>query len=121
MILAANSWSSLGDCEVKLLDNQSYSSAAYSLDTDLISSRNYGNDYLAKSIFYIRYLADFQGCSKREINFGRGPMGKSSSFCQPIHRDVPESNTCYVETNLGYFFVNYDLQTTVHIVFNLWD
>jgi hypothetical protein len=88
---------------------------------DSVTLRNYGNDHLAFSIKIIRNLLEDVGCSKAVINFGRSARGRSHNRCDQILRGVPNSRVCYIETNLGYFFVTKDMLTKVHVTFNRWD
>lgn len=109
------------DCVGVLTNNYAVNSQAFSLDTDEYELRNYGNDHLAFSIVMIRILLSEQGCKKTAINFGNGPFGRSLHKCQPMVRNRPFSNVCYVETNLGAFIVSTDFDTLVHIIYKSWD
>lgn len=81
----------------------------------------YEDDDLANAILYIRYLLNDLGCSKKDINFAKGPLGKSKSRCRNLVPGSYNSKVCYVESNLGYFLVSKDFEDLVDITFNRWD
>ncbi|OUR99899.1 hypothetical protein A9Q84_02395 [Halobacteriovorax marinus] len=41
--------------------------------------------------------------------------------CKEIMPGNPASSVCYLENELGYFFISKDMLDTVNIVFNRWD
>lgn len=107
-------------CLENLTDNYSYSTRHFKLyDTDV--EREFGKDHLAQSIAAIRVLIDKEGCKPKSINFGKGTLGRSSSRCRQLSTRVEESVSCFVESNLGYFFVTRNFESEYHIVFNRWD
>lgn len=109
------------ECVGALTSDYAVNSKTFSLDTDNYDLRNYGNDYQAFSIAMIRILLSEQGCKRKAVNFGFGPFGRSTHKCQPMLRNRPFSNVCYVETNLGAFIVSTDFDTLVHIIYKSWD
>jgi hypothetical protein len=109
------------ECRHVLLGQGRFDSAQFSYDVDQFETRDYGRDYLARAIASIRYLIDQNGCAPRAVNFGDGPLGRSISKCQAISPRHPHSVACYIETNLGYFFVTWDMLENVNITFNRWD
>lgn len=38
--------------------------------------------------------------------------------CKPLLADIPQSNICYLHTNLGYFFISKDSGNTVNFIFS---
>jgi len=117
-------WTSLvsaNECLDTLTNNNMRDSLAISIDIDEINDRYFGNDHLASAIHYIKAALELKGCSRDEINFGRGAFGRSKSRCQFLAPGVITSLSCYVETNLGYFFVSRDLGTKVHLTYSRWD
>ncbi len=120
--LSFNVFADKNSCLEKLTYNFSVDSRAFKLDTDSINITAHENDHLAISIEMIRALLNFSGCDGRtDINFGWGPLGRTSSSCKALVGKRENSQVCYIETDLGYFFVTNDLQTTAHIIFSRWD
>lgn len=111
------------DCMNKLMsthhspNNDTY---IHNLHLDDID-RNFGKDYLADAIYKVRLILKKVGCSKEDINFGKGPYGKSQSRCTNILRDQEHTRVCYVESNLGYFFLTTDLLDNINILYSRWD
>lgn len=124
-LLIATSFSVRADSSVQCLEILTHDNAidsfAYSLNVDEINDRYFGNDHLASAIHYIKAVLEIKGCSRADVNFGRGALGRSKSRCQHLFPGIPTSLSCYVETNLGYFFVTRDLMTKVHVVYSRWD
>ena len=108
-------------CINRLTDSYSSDSSSHVLNLNDYEIRDYRNDHLAFSIRMVRELLNDVGCSKNAINFGRSGSGRSHSRCEQVIRSVPSSRVCYVETNLGYFFVTRNSLTNIHITFNRWD
>lgn len=120
-LLTLNTFANDKECRQILSNNGYDDSTHYVIDSDEVEPKDFGRDYLAESIYFIRHLIEREGCNKHAINFGRGSRGRSSSRCKNIVDDMPNSLSCYVETNLGYFFVTRDFLTKVHVIFNRWD
>lgn len=108
------------DCIDILLDGDTQDTYNYSMHSDDVD-RDFGKDYLAEAIYTIRLLIDRQGCSKGDINFGNGPHGKSHSRCTKVVGHQENSRVCYVETNLGYFFLTKDFLDNINITYSRWD
>lgn len=108
------------DCIDSLMIDSTGDSYNFRVHSDNIAD-DFGHDYLAEAISVIRVLADEQGCSPKDINFGDGPLGRSHSKCDLILPDQEHSRVCYVETNVGYFFVTRDLLDTFNITYSRWD
>ncbi len=123
LLFAVSEFSSADEtqCINRLTNDYTADSVAYTMSVDDYNVRDYGNDHLALSIKMIRILIDKSGCSPSAINFGRSARGRSHNRCDQILRGVPSSRVCYVETNLGYFFVTTNMLTDMHITFNRWD
>jgi hypothetical protein len=83
--------------------------------------RNYGNDHLAKRIKVVRELLINLGCKKNSINFGWGSNGRSHNKCKKFDYNKPISRACWIETNLGGFFVQEDNNAHMNIIFNRHD
>ena len=109
-------------CRTRLLGHGDVDSAAFSLNADeVFGQRDFGRDYLAEAIFAVRALLEDVKCSRNDINFGQGPLGRSHSKCRLIVNHAPQSAACYIESNLGYFFVTQDYLNNINIVYNRWD
>ncbi|PIP91017.1 MAG: hypothetical protein COW01_08755 [Bdellovibrionales bacterium CG12_big_fil_rev_8_21_14_0_65_38_15] len=109
------------ECLEILTHNNASDSFAYTLNVDEINDRYFGNDHLASGIHYVKAMLEKKGCSRSQVNFGRGALGRSKSRCQMLAPHIPTSMACYIESNLGYFFVTRDQMTKVHVVYNRWD
>lgn len=123
LLLAVSEFSSASEtrCIDRLTDAYSTDSMSHTINLNDINIRDYGNDHLAFSIKIVRELLNEVGCSGNDINFGRSSRGRSHSRCHQVLRGVPSSRVCYVESNLGYFFLTRDMLTNVNITFNRWD
>ncbi len=119
LTLSFNTHASPQKCLAKLTVNFSQDSHSFTLYADEVQP-NFGKDYLAEAIYAIRMVANKIGCSRRDINFGEGPLGRSQSHCSRLNGEG-HSRLCYVETNLGYFFVSRDMLKNYIITFNRWD
>jgi len=123
LLLAMSQWANASEsrCINRLTNDYSQDSVTHTMELNDYELRNYGNDHLAFSIKMIRNLIADVGCSGNVINFGRSSRGRSHNRCEQVLRGVPSSRVCYVETNLGYFFVTRDMLTKIHVTFNRWD
>ncbi|MAF78089.1 MAG: hypothetical protein CME63_14210 [Halobacteriovoraceae bacterium] len=108
------------DCIDNLMINSNVDSYNFSIHGDDVD-RDFGRDYLAEAIYTIRILLDRNGCSQNDVNFGQGPHGRSHSRCSKLVGNQDHSRVCYVETNLGYFFVTRDLLDNFNISYARWD
>lgn len=123
LLLAVSEFTSAEEsrCINRLTNSYSNDSMSHTLNLNDYEVRDYGNDHLALSIKMVRELLNDVGCSRTAVNFGRSSTGRSHNRCNQILRGVPSSRVCYVETNLGYFFVTRNMLTSIHITFNRWD
>lgn len=96
-------------------------SRSFSVNLTDINMRDYGRDYQAESIFIIRELAKELGCNRKDINFGQGPHGRSHQRCETLLRGRAHTAVCYIETNIGYFFLTKDFLDKANITYNRWD
>lgn len=109
-------------CPAKLTYGHERDSMAYTIDLDDLEIRDFGNDHLAFSIAIIRELMRMRGCTKSDINFKETPLGRyAKSLCKLVVPGVEMSRVCYVESNIGFFNISWDMLTSTHIVFNRWD
>jgi len=108
------------DCIQRLMGNRVQDSINFAIHSDDVD-RDFGRDFLAEAIYTIRILIDREGCSQNDINFGQGPLGRSHSRCSKIVRNQDHTRVCYIETNLGYFFLTKDPLDLVNITYSRWD
>lgn len=89
-------------------DSQSFQVADYDLELDFDEAPE---DY---SIEALGGLLNDLGCK---------PSAKmvSEVVCHEIMPDNSYSRICYVENELGYFFVSKDMLDSVNIIYNRWD
>lgn len=110
-------------CIEKLTRGFQYDSVNFFVDADAIEyTENDEIDTLAYATKIVRYVLTDNGCKKDDVNFSRTPMGRtSSSNCKQMAPDLVSSNVCYIESNLGYFFVNWDMLSNAHVTYSRWD
>lgn len=108
------------DCITTLMNGHTRDTYAFNIHADDID-RDFGNDHLANAIYTLRILLDREGCAPTDVNFGKGPNGRSHSRCTKIIRNQEHTRVCYVETNLGYFFLTTDLLDKITILYSRWD
>lgn len=116
-----NTFASESKCYDTLTQGENFDSRTFTMNVDVIDVRDFGRDHLAQAIAYVRVLLDDLGCSKADVNFGEGALGRSSNRCVQISNNREYSRICFVETNLGYFFVSRDFLTGINVVYNRWD
>jgi hypothetical protein len=124
LIVSTSLFASPTKCVARLTNDYNQDSVAYSLNVDELEpkfQKDYGPDHLAQGILMVRALVSEAGCARGDINFGKGPGGKSSSKCRKLINYIDTSLVCYIESNLGFFSVSWDSFTNVHLVFNRWD
>jgi hypothetical protein len=51
-------------------------------------------------------------CRENEVQLTMEPM------CDVVSADIPDSNVCYVKTNLGHFFITKDRARNFNIIFS---
>lgn len=118
----SNAYSAVAeDCRAIITKNYIKESAHYRLSPDNYSVPNFGNDHVGKSYFFVRKLIEELGCSKKAVNFSKGPNGRGQSRCHQIFRGKEHTRACYVHTNLGFFFVTTDLTDGINLLYNRWD
>jgi hypothetical protein len=108
-------------CRALLTSQFSRDSRYVTYHMDDLNVPDYGKDYLAHSLKTIRLFIERLGCHPRDINFGQGAQGVAHSRCETIVRQTENSRMCYVESNLGYWFVHKDFVDNIHIMFHRWD
>lgn len=108
-------------CLGSLTQNFSLNSRVFTVNLDEEPIRDYGRDYLAHSIALIRNVIDKVGCSRQDINFGQGILGRSRHSCKTLVPNRELSRVCYVETNLGAFIVTTDYLDHAQVIFKRWD
>ncbi|MBI2520507.1 MAG: hypothetical protein HYV97_08815 [Bdellovibrio sp.] len=110
-----------GHCRDLLTAQFSRDSRYVSYHADDLNVPDFGRDYLAYAVKTIRLFIERLGCNPQDINFGRGGQGVAHSRCEAIVRDRDNSRMCYVESNLGYWFIHKDFVDDIHITFHRWD
>ena len=118
VIVPENAFSKAEDCYKRLTKGNSQDSSHFRLEGDIDA---YGNDFVQNATAAIKELIAELGCARKDINFMHGPYGYLKSSCHHHNKKEHYSRSCYIETNLGYFFVTWDPQVDVHLIFNRWD
>jgi len=109
------------DCRALMTKNYSEESVLFTLNPDDYNEPDFGNDHVARSFFFIRTLLEDLGCSPKAVNFSKGPDGRGQSRCHQIFRGKPHTRSCYIHTNLGFFFITTDFLENVNLLFSRWD
>lgn len=109
-------------CYEALTDGHTQDSRTFSVSlTDLDEMRDYGRDFQAEAIYVIRQLIKELGCAKKDINFGKGSNGRSKHRCKLMIPGRAHTAVCYIESNLGYFFMTKDFLDKANLTYNRWD
>ena len=109
-------------CISKLTYDLNVDSRAFKINTDEMDTVEDDMDQIAQAIAIIKITLDLAGCnSEADINFGKTPTGRSKHSCSELSAGKDYSTSCYVETDIGYFFVTKDLQTNAFVVYSRWD
>ncbi|HAZ14427.1 MAG TPA: hypothetical protein DCY86_16685 [Bdellovibrionales bacterium] len=108
-------------CRDLLTEQFTRDSNYVSFHADDLNVPDFGRDYLAFSVRAIRLYIERLGCKQHDINFAQGAQGVAHSRCETIVRDRDNSRMCYVESNLGYWFIHKDFVEDIHIMFHRWD
>jgi hypothetical protein len=120
ILISSTFASAENECYLILTNNYEYDSIHFYREAKE-SDRDYGRDFLGSSYFIIRDVLKDIGCKRQSINFGKGPNGKSRSKCNKVAPGINSSRVCYIESNLGYFYVTWNQLDNSNIVFNRWD
>ncbi len=122
LVFSSYTFASKEMCLAKLTYDYALDSRSFKVDTDEIDILSHDNDSIAQAIEIIRATLYLHGCDgDNDINFGKGAHGRAKQVCNTMVSGRLASEVCYIESDLGYFFVTKDLQTTAHIIFNRWD
>ena len=116
--LSESGYSSEEHCYKQLTKGNREDSSHFRIEGDIDA---FGNDFVQNATSAVKALIAELGCSRKDINFMHGPDGYLKSSCVQHNRKKHYSRTCYIETNLGYFFVTWDPQVEVHLIYNRWD
>ena len=109
-------------CYEAFTEGNTQDSRSFSVNlNDLDGMREYGRDYQAEAIYVIRELAKELGCARKDLNFGKGVNGRSKHRCRSLIPGRAHTAVCYIETNLGYFFLTKDFLDKANVTYNRWD
>ena len=119
--IAQVAFASPSTCRSQLTNDLKNNSSVFSVNVDEVNITAPVSDKMGQAIQIVRSLVQKQGCTRADLSFGRGSEGVAKSKCSYINPEKTASLGCYLETNLGYFFVHWDMGHTANIIFNLWD
>lgn len=109
------------NCIKKLTYDLNVDSRAFKVNTDEIDVDDEVNP-LEEAIVLIRATLELYGCnSHNAVNFAQTPSGRAKSRCSELVPGHDYSMSCYIESNIGFFFVTKDLQTDAFIIYSRWD
>lgn len=121
MTFASSSFATTENCRVLLTKNYERDSVVYTADLDNLEITAPVADKMGQGVQIVKHIVMQQGCLATDISFGKGSDGRAKSKCSFITPDRTASLACYIETNLGYFFVQWDTGHTANVIFNRWD
>ncbi len=121
MSLISSSYATTDSCRSVLTNDYAVTSSTFVVDLDTIEITAPVADKMGQAVQIIRHIVSTQGCTRTDISFGRGSEGSAKSKCSFITPERTASLGCYVETNLGYFFVHWDMGHSANVIFNQWD
>ena len=121
MISISTSFASEERCKRILTDDHSVTSKVFQLDLDQNPIKNYRTDYVAEAIALVRVLLTDLSCTRADVNFGKGALGRSKNRCKQLAENRPYTRVCVIETNLGLFTVKKDFQNTANFIYQNWD
>lgn len=101
------------DCYRAALNDFSSDSMAYQIYDEDISMAFEDNGGKA-SERAVRRLENRLGCVEKSFEI-------QNISCKEVVPGNAISKVCYVESQLGYFFISIDMMEKVNIVFNRWD
>ena len=81
------------------------------------------NDHVGDAYNLARLFISRKGCGRKDLRFTAGPDSNRSgkAICRNIANGKPHSQVCYVESNIGYFFVSRDMISGATVIYNRWD
>lgn len=101
------------DCYKAALNDFASDSMAYQIYDEEISMAFEDNGVNA-SVKAVRSLESKLGCVEKSFEI-------SKASCKEVVPGNSISKVCYLESQLGYFFISMDMMEKVNIVFNRWD
>ncbi|AYF45506.1 MULTISPECIES: hypothetical protein [Halobacteriovorax] len=109
------------NCIKKLTYDLNVDSRAFKVNMDEVDI-DLEDKPLEESIALIRATLELYGCNSRNaINFSKTPSGRAKSRCLELVPGQDYSMSCYIESNIGFFFITKDLQTDAFIIYSRWD
>lgn len=101
------------DCYKAALNDFASDSMAYQIyDEDI--SMAFDDNGVKASVKAVRSLESKLGCVEKSFEI-------KNVSCNEIVPGNSVSKVCYIESQLGYFFVSMDMMDQVNIVFSRWD
>ncbi len=121
MVLGAFSYAGNGhaDCFQKISNDYQDDSRSFQVQDDVLEK-----DFEEQPLAYakealIHLLKNEIGCKENAISFNE--KASADEVCNELIPGKPYSKVCYLESNLGYFFISMDMMDSVNIIFNRWD
>lgn len=121
LLLSLSTFASPVECTKLLTNDFELSSRPFSLNVDTIDTNIPETDRLAHAHKIVREVIKSVGCEHKDINFAKSPTGTSKSKCSLLSPGRTASMSCYVESNIGFFFVMWDMNQTANVIYNIWD
>ena len=120
-LLSTAIFASTDNCRNRLTDNLQNNSKTFVVDLDALDITAPVADKMGQAVQIVRSLVEKNECTRSDMSFGQGAEGVSKSRCSFVVPERTASLVCYLETNLGYFFVHWDMGHVANVTFNLWD
>ena len=107
-------------CIKRITQDNRYDSRSLTFNAD---EYVFENDHVGDSYNLIRLFIQRKGCSRKDVRFTAGPgsLNSGKAVCNNIARSYPHSRVCYIESNIGFFFVMRDMMNGATVVYNRWD
>ena len=112
LLLSLSIFASPAECTRLLTNDYELSSRPFALNVDSIDTNIPETDRLAHAHKIVREVIKSVGCEQEDINFAKSPTGTSKSKCALVSPGRTASMNCYIESNIGFFFVMWDMNQT---------
>jgi hypothetical protein len=120
LLISSQIFASAQTCIDKITLNNTIDSASI---TFVAEDYEFENDHVGDAYNLARLFVSRKGCGKKDLRFTGGPdSGRSGkAVCRNIAKGKPHSMVCYIESNIGYFFISRDMVSGATVVYNRWD
>lgn len=120
ILISQTIFASAETCINKVTQDNRYDSRSLTFNAD---EYVFENDHVGDSYNLIRLFIERKGCGRKDIRFTAGPgsVRSGKAVCNNVAKGYHHSRVCYVESNIGFFFVMRDMMNGATVVYNRWD